>query len=114
MKNLSLPEISLNTLFGPHDINLKHVEALLNVRLTTQGNELIVKGTDESESRVEIIFSKLATLFKDGYALSSEEVGTAVKLLSDDTTLNLREYFFKDRQQQDKRRRVSPKSVNQR
>ena len=114
MKNLTLPEISLNTLFGPHDINLKHVEALLNVRLTTQGNELIVKGTDESELRVEIIFSKLTTLFKDGYALTSEEVRTAVKLLSDDTTLNLREYFFKDRQQQDKRRRVSPKSVNQR
>ena len=114
MKKLSLSEISLDTLFGPHDINLKYVEDLLNVRLATQGNELIVKGVDESELRVEIIFRKLTALFKDGYALTSEEVRTAVKLLSDDMTINLREYFFKDRQQQDKRRRVSPKSVNQR
>ena len=44
MKKIAVPEEGLATLFGAYDENLKHLESLFEVRIRTQGNELIVEG----------------------------------------------------------------------
>ena len=44
MKRISVPEDGVETLFGSYDENLKHLESLFNVRIRTQGHELIVDG----------------------------------------------------------------------
>ena len=44
MKRITVPEEGIETLFGSYDENLKHLEALFNVRIKTQGNELMVEG----------------------------------------------------------------------
>src|SRR6266850_2192288 len=88
MKKIVLPEAGIETLFGSHDANLKHIESLLDVRLSTHGNQLIVDG--------------------DG------DVKTAAGLLVENTDLDLRDYFLRGGQKQAGRRRVNPKSVNQR
>jgi phosphate starvation-inducible PhoH-like protein len=114
MRKIFLPEIGIETLFGAHDANLKHIEQLLAVRLTTQGHELIVEGDKESEHRVELIFDQLRGLIDHGYVLANGDVQTAAQLLVDNSDLDLRDYFLKGGQRQAGRRRVSPKSVNQR
>ena len=43
----------MGTLFGPYDENLRHVEALLNVRIRTQGHDLVVDGHPRDTARVE-------------------------------------------------------------
>ncbi len=62
MRTIDLPTEGLDTLFGPHDANLKHIESLLDVRLRTHGYTLIADGESEAEGRVEVIFERLRNL----------------------------------------------------
>jgi phosphate starvation-inducible PhoH-like protein len=114
MKKIVLPQAGIETLFGSHDANLKHIESLLDVRLSTHGNQLIVDGDREAESRVQLIFDQLQSLLEEGYELSNGDVKTAAGLLVENTDLDLRDYFLRGGQKQAGRRRVNPKSVNQR
>jgi len=117
MKRIALPGDGIETLFGPHDANLKHIESLMDVEIRTQGDELIVEGTRSAEQRVERLFDQLRELRESGYDLTSADVKTAAELVVDDPTVELRDYFSKDgpaaKQAQGPRRRVNPKSPNQ-
>jgi phosphate starvation-inducible PhoH-like protein len=114
MRKITLPEEGIETLFGAHDGNLKHIEQLLGVRLRTQGHELIVEGDKHAEHVVEVIFNQLSGLMGEGYALVNGDVKTAAQLLTENADLDLRDYFMKGGQRAAGRRRVAPKSVNQR
>ena len=52
LKRISVPEPSVETLFGVHDENLKHFESLFNVRIRTQGHELMIDGEMQSDTAV--------------------------------------------------------------
>src|SRR5687768_3129867 len=116
MKRIALPQEGIETLYGAHDANLKHIEALLDVEIRTQGDELIVEGDKANESRVERLFEQLKGLLAAGYELGNGDVKTAAQLVADDPAVDLRDYFLKDGQKQPPgtRRRVNPKSTNQR
>jgi phosphate starvation-inducible PhoH-like protein len=114
MRKITLPEEGIETLYGAHDANLKYIESLLGVDIRTQGTELTVQGDPQNEQRAQLIFDQLRTLMAEGYALGNGDVKTAAQLLADDADLDLRDYFLKGRQRQGTRRRVNPKSVNQR
>jgi phosphate starvation-inducible protein PhoH and related proteins len=114
MKKITLPEEGIETLFGSHDANLKHIESVLDVRLSTQGAQLIVEGGRAEEARVATIFEQLQQLREAGYELTNGDVKTAADLIVENADLDLRDYFLKGGQKQAGRRRVNPKSVNQR
>jgi phosphate starvation-inducible PhoH-like protein len=116
MKKIVLPQGGIGTLYGAHDANLKHIESLLNVTLRTHGDELIVEGDRSDEQRVEQIFGQLTGLMEDGYTFGNGDVKTAASLLVQNPGVDLRDYFARDGQKQPQgtRRRVNPKSVNQR
>jgi phosphate starvation-inducible PhoH-like protein len=114
MKKIAVPEEGIETLFGARDANLKHIESLLDVEIRTQGHEVIVEGDPASERRVQQIFDQLTSLIDEGYTLADGDVKTAAQLLVENADLDLRDYFLKGGQKQAGRRRVSPKSVNQR
>jgi phosphate starvation-inducible PhoH-like protein len=114
MKKITLPEEGIETLFGSHDANLKHIESVLDVRLSTQGAQLIVEGGRAEEARVATIFAQLQQLREAGYELTNGDVKTAADLIVENADLDLRDYFLKGGQKQAGRRRVNPKSVNQR
>ena len=116
MKKIALPETGIETLYGAHDANLKHIESLLGVRIRTQGNAVTVEGPQSAEALAERIFSQLKMLMDEGYSLVNGDVKTAAQLLVDDAAIDLRDYFLKggSRQGTGTRRRVGPKSVNQR
>jgi phosphate starvation-inducible PhoH-like protein len=111
---ITLPEAGIETLFGSYDENLKYLESLLGVKLRTQGHELIVEGVPAGVSKVERLFSQLAALAQEGYRISNGDVKTAAQLLADDPTIDLRDYFLKSTLTQSGRKRIAPKTVNQR
>jgi phosphate starvation-inducible PhoH-like protein len=114
MKKIALPEDGIETLYGAHDANLKHIELLLNVDIRTQGSEITVEGEPAAEQRAARIFDQLRTLMDAGYELTNGDVKTAAQLLVEDAAVDLRDYFLKGGQKQGTKRRVNPKSVNQR
>jgi len=116
VKKIALPQEGIATLYGAHDGNLKHIESLLGVAIRTQGDELIVEGDRAAEQRVERIFDQLKTLMAEGYELRNGDVKTAAQLIVDDGGVDLRDYFLKEgkKQPEGTKRRVNPKSTNQR
>jgi phosphate starvation-inducible protein PhoH and related proteins len=75
---------------------------------------LIVEGVPAGVSKVERLFSQLAALAQEGYRISNGDVKTAAQLLADDPTIDLRDYFLKSTLTQSGRKRIAPKTVNQR
>ena len=114
MKKIALPEQGIETLYGAHDTNLKHIESLLNVDIRTHGAEVTVEGDPAAEQRAARLFDQLRMLMEEGYALANGDVKTAVQLFVENASVDLRDYFLKGGQRQGTKRRVNPKSVNQR
>jgi phosphate starvation-inducible protein PhoH and related proteins len=105
----------VGTLFGAYDENLRHVETLLNVRISTQGNELIVEGQPDDTARVAQLVAQTASLIEEGHPISVRDVKTATQLVAEDATVDLREHFLKGGQfRQAGKRRITAKSTNQR
>ena len=114
MKKIALSEEGIETVYGARDANLKHIESLLHVEIRTQGGEITIEGDPKDELRAQQIFKQLQDLRDEGYPLSNGDVKTAAQLLVENADLDLRDYFLKGGQRQVTRRRVTPKSVNQR
>ena len=52
-KRITVPEDGIETLFGSYDENLKHLESLFNVRIRTQGHELVIDGDAPGPDNVD-------------------------------------------------------------
>ena len=114
MKRITVPEEGIETLFGSYDENLKHLESLFNVRIRTQGHELFVDGESPGPDRVDRVVGQLSSLMRDGYKLSNTDVKTASSLIAQDESVDLRDHFLKGSLTPAGKRRVAPKTVNQR
>src|SRR5881394_2647376 len=114
MKRISVPEEGIATLFGSYDENLKHLESLFDVRIRTQGHDLIVDGDAPGPDRVDRVVGQLSQLVRDGYKLSDADVKTASELVARDEEVDLRDHFLKGTLTAAGRKRIAPKSVNQR
>jgi phosphate starvation-inducible PhoH-like protein len=91
------------------------VESLLNVRVRTQGSELIVEGEPEDTARVAQLVEQISGLMAEGHNITVRDVKTATQLLAEDANVDLRDHFLKGGQfRQAGKRRITAKSANQR
>ena len=115
MRKVTVPEAGVTTLFGAYDDNLRQLESLLNVRIRTQGHELMVEGDAASTAKVARLVEQLGMLIGEGHAINDKDVKTAAQLVADDAAIDLRDYFLKDGQLRTAgKRRIAAKSANQR
>jgi phosphate starvation-inducible PhoH-like protein len=114
VRRITVPEEGVTTLFGSYDENLKHLESLFHVQIRTQGHELLVEGDDANVDRVDRVVSQLSELMKDGYKLSNADVKTAADLVAQDPTIDIQDHFLKGSVTAAGKRRVAPKTINQR
>jgi phosphate starvation-inducible PhoH-like protein len=113
-RTLTVPEEGIETLFGSYDENLKHLESLFNVRIRTQGHDLLVEGESPDLDKVDRVVGQLSSLMRDGYKLSNTDVKTASDLVAQDGSVDIRDHFLKGSLTPAGKRRVAPKSINQR
>jgi phosphate starvation-inducible PhoH-like protein len=115
MRKVTVPEAGVSTLFGAYDDNLRQLETLLNVRIRTQGHELMVEGDAANTAKVARLIDQLGALIDEGHSISDRDVKTAAQLVAEDGAVDLRDYFLKDGQlRQAGKKRIAPKSANQR
>ena len=115
MRKVTVPEAGVSTLFGAYDDNLRQLETLLNVRIRTQGHELMVEGDAANTAKVARLIDQLGALIEEGHSISDKDVKTAAQLVAEDGAVDLRDYFLKDGQlRQAGKKRIAPKSVTQR
>ena len=115
MRKVTVPEAGVSTLFGALDENLRHLESLLNVRIRTQGHDLMVEGDANNTARVARLMEQLGGLIDEGHSISDRDVKTAAQLLAENADVDLRDHFLKDGQLRTAgKRRIAAKSANQR
>src|SRR3954470_17389489 len=115
MRKVPVPEAGVTTLLGAYDENLRQLESLLNVRIRTQGHELMVEGDATSTAKVARLVEQLGELMNQGHAISTNDVKTAATLIAEDAAVDLRDYFLKDGQLRTAgKRRIAAKSANRR
>ena len=114
MRRITVPEDAVPTLFGTYDENLKHFESVLGVRIRTQGNELVVDGDNGGPEKLNQVVNQLAALMREGYKVSTSDVKTAAELVARDPAVNLQEHFLKGSVTPAGKRRIAPKTINQR
>src|SRR3989441_1571400 len=114
MKRINVPGEGIETLFGSYDENLKHLESLFNVRIRPHGRGLLVEGASRDLDKVDRVVGQLSSLMRDGYKLSNADVKPASDLVAQDGSVDLRDHFLKGSLTPAGKRRVAPKTVNQR
>jgi phosphate starvation-inducible PhoH-like protein len=115
MRKVTVPEAGVSTLFGALDDNLRQLESLLNVRIRTQGHDLMVEGDADNTARVARLIEQLGGLIGEGHSISNRDVKTAAQLIAVDADVDLRDHFLKDGQLRTAgKRRIAAKSANQR
>ena len=116
MRKIPVPEEGIETLFGSYDENLRFLETLLNVSISTQGHDLLVDGDPLATAKVERVVNGLASLAREGYRIANGDVKTAAQLVAEDGSVELRDYFLKGgaSPRTSGKRHVAPKSANQR
>jgi phosphate starvation-inducible PhoH-like protein len=114
MKRITVPEEGIESLFGSYDENLKHLESTFGVRIRTQGHDLVIDGDAAAVDKVERLVNQLASLMSDGYKLQKGDVKTAADLVAQDAGVDLRDHFLKGSLTSAGKRRIAPKTVNQR
>jgi phosphate starvation-inducible PhoH-like protein len=73
-----------------------------------------VDGETPGPENVDRIVGQLSSLLRDGYKLSNTDVKTASDLVAQDQAVDLREHFLKGSLTPAGKRRVAPKTINQR
>ena len=109
-----MPDEGVESLFGSYDENLKHIETLFNVRIRTNGHEVVVEGEAADVARAEKVLDQMASLIRGGYKLGKGDVKTASQLVVQDENVELADYFLRGAPKTSGKRQVLPKSVNQR
>ena len=95
MRRITVSEEDIATLFGSYDENLRHLESKFDVRIRTQGHELIAEGKTPGPERVERVVGQLSTLAREGFKLTGMDVQTAADLVARDPDADLRDHFLK-------------------
>ena len=114
MTKIAIPEQGIETLFGSYDENHKNLESLFNVRIRTDGHELLVDGAPVDVAKIERVIGQLAVLIREGYRFSKGDVKRASSLVAQDPSVELSDYFLRGTLKPSSKRQITPKSVNQR
>ena len=84
MRKIAVPDEGIETLFGSYDENLRHLETLFNVRIRTNGHELLVDGDPQRRGQGRTCRRAGRRPDADGYKFAKGEVKTAASLVSED------------------------------
>ena len=102
-----------NALFGVHSENLKRIARTIGVKINAKGNSLTIQGGELEVQLSKRVLDDLYVLLKKGYPLYPADVDFAIRMISDDRSVNLEEIFLDAVYISSKKRVITPKSLAQ-
>jgi phosphate starvation-inducible protein PhoH and related proteins len=102
-----------NILFGAHSENLKRIARTTGARINAKGNALTIQGDEVGVHLSKKVLDDLYTLLKKGYPLYPADVDYAIRMVSDDRTVNLEDIFLDTVFISSRKRVITPKSLAQ-
>ncbi len=103
----------VNILFGVHNENLKRIAKTIGVKISAKGNTLTVHGDSFDVDLTRRVLHDLYSLLTKGYPLFPTDIDYAIRMLSDDQSVNLEEIFLDTVYISSRKRVITPKSIAQ-
>jgi len=103
----------VNPLFGVHSENLKRIAKTIGVRISAKGNTVTIQGDPLEVDLSKRVLQDLYGLLKKGYPLFPTDIDYAIRMLSDDQSVNLEEIFLDTVYISSRKRVITPKSIAQ-
>ena len=97
-------------LFGEHSSNLQRIADALEVKINARGNTVFIQGDTIAANLVQNILKQLYGLLIDNYPLYPNDIDYAVRVLSEDDSLNLKDIFMDTVFITSKKHSITPKS----
>jgi phosphate starvation-inducible protein PhoH and related proteins len=113
LRKLAIPEEVLADVFGHFDDNLRTIEKELGVRLSARGGEISIQGDPDREALAASLLAQMAGLAQGGYSIKKGDAEIALRLLRDNRSATLKDFFGTGRVKTTNGRFVTPKSANQ-
>jgi len=107
-------ELSLPSLYGDMDKNLRLIENTYGVTLNARGNNIHVEGEGKAVAKVEKLIRQLADMLSQGVIDQKDDVTAAIHAFSSDSSAVLKDVFQKTIPVSGKKRPVAPKNEAQR
>jgi len=101
---------SAKQLFGEHNGNLKRIADALNVTINARGNTVFIQGDSIAVKLSQNILEQLYGLLKNNYPIYPNDVDYAIRVLSEDDSINLQEIFLDTVYVTSKKHSITPKS----
>lgn len=111
---LTFPDIHLaRQLFGERNSHIDKIAELIDVRIDTRGNMVIITGDNHARQLASTILNQLYDLLKTGYPIYPNDIGYAVGVLSADDHADLKKIFLDTVYINNKKNPITPKSQAQ-
>ena len=114
MRKVLLSDRSLQLLFGPLDENIRFLENLFGVSIQARDSSVMIDGEEDDVNALEKILVDFSTLAEKGHFITNGDLKSAFKQIAEDTALTLHDFFPKMQLLTAGKRKVTPKSYNQR
>ena len=117
-ENSKIKQISLDfsdidlaqQLFGEHNKNLKRIAKATDATINARGNTVFIYGEKIAATLADNILKQLYGLLKEGYPIHTNDIDYAVRILSADDRVRLKEIFLDKVYITSKKNTVTPKS----
>ncbi|MBM4285316.1 MAG: PhoH family protein [Deltaproteobacteria bacterium] len=111
---LTFPDNALaQALFGEQGGNLRLIGRNLKVKLNARGNQVHLEGAPDALSLAGRVLTELYAVMEAGYAVAPQDVQYAVRILQENGATSLKELFLDTVFISAMKRRITPKSLNQ-
>jgi phosphate starvation-inducible PhoH-like protein len=100
-------------LFGEQGQNLRIIGRTLGLKLQVRGNQVTLEGPEPDLALAGKALSDLYELLQTGYPVHPQDVTYAVKILQEKESTSIKEIFLDTVYISAMKRRISPKSLNQ-
>ena len=117
-ENSKIKQISLDfsdidlaqQLFGEHNKNLKRIAKATYATINARGNTVFIHGEKIAATLADNILKQLYGLLKEGYPIHTNDIDYAVRILSADDRVRLKEIFLDKVYITSKKNTITPKS----
>jgi phosphate starvation-inducible protein PhoH and related proteins len=100
----------IRQLFGEHNSNLKRIADSIDVDIHARGNSVFISGDPETADLALNILQQLYELLEQRYPIYPRDIEYAIKLLSSDDRLKLKDFFLDSVYITSKKHTITPKS----
>ncbi|MDR1026593.1 MAG: PhoH family protein [Lactobacillus sp.] len=102
----------IQQIVGPHDSNLRLIEKMLEVEISSFGNKITIKGAKKATEQAKEALDILNTKASKGIEINEQEVKAAVRI-SNNGNSNVDPKTLSDIVLKTKKRHIYPRSANQ-